>query len=118
MTAPTIPSRPLREFVKSQRLLHRHRQRRLRLRHDGSEAQGMLYTEYHQILSAGRDLEIRSRGGRVPQSLFEVAGDQPVPGAGVDDRSAGGAVEVLRRRPRLPALASLRAWISAETQAV
>ncbi len=62
----------------------------------------MLYTKHHQALPAGGDFQVCPRGGRVRQSLFEVAWGQPFSRAGRDDRSPGRAS---RSDPPSPAAA-------------
>ena len=50
------------------------------------------------------------------QSLFEVAGDNRFPGLVLTMDFLAERPEVLRRRPRLPAMTGLREWIDRETK--
>ena len=53
------------------RFSRRHRFRRLRLRLDGTEAQRVLHPELHQSLRTAGRQQVRPRGGRVRESVFE-----------------------------------------------
>ena len=81
------------EFTPKHELSGRHRFRRLRVRHDGIEAQGVLHSEHHQLLGIAGRQQVRPRGGRVCQSLLEEPGDQPFSGVG---RGAGMAAKAAR----------------------
>ena len=76
-------------------LSRRHRFRRLRLRHHGGEAQGVLRPQRDQVFRAGRREQVRPRGLRLRQPVLEEPGHQPFSGLdrriGVDRRPAGGA---------------------------
>ena len=108
---PTVHSRKrtaMFDLEAKHEWLRRHRLRRLRLRHDGAEAQGVLHPQHDQPLGPARREQIRPRGRRVRQPLLEEPGNQPLSRAGRDAPVAAAAAgsRPPRREDRHPAVAA------------
>ena len=66
------------------RLPGRNRFGRLRVRYDGTEAQGMLHSQHDQLLGVAGRQQVCPRGRRVRQPLLEEPRHQPFSGLGRD----------------------------------
>ena len=91
-------------ITSASRLPRRHRLGRLRLRLDGTEAQGVLRPQFHQLLRAAGREQVCPRGGRVRQSVFEEPRRESLSRAGRAARLAAAAAgSEGPRRPRAEA---------------
>ena len=85
----------VRSCTPQARLPGRDRFRRLRVRHDGVEAEGVLHAQHDQYWGLQGVSKYAREACRVRQPVLEEPGDQPLSGAGrgagVDGAAAGGA---------------------------